>query len=351
MASYTQLPIPAYFDPEKVKEVWRVPYQERAVQALAWAKTHGLKPAAKDNPSICLMPIDIQNTFCLPEFELYVAGQSGLGAIEDNVRLIKFIYTNLGVITEIDPTMDTHTVMQIFHSLFWINDAGDNPTPGTIISVDDVEKGVWKVNPAIARSIADGNYMALQHYAAHYVRALAASGKYPLMIWPYHGMLGGIGHALVSSVEEAIFFHNVARSSQTGFEIKGGNALTENYSVLSPEVRTGPNGSPIGQKNARFIKKLLSFDMVIIAGQAKSHCVAWTIDDLLGEIRAQDPKLAEKVYLLEDCTSPVVLRDPSGNVIVDFTADGDKAFQRFADAGMHLVRSTDPISSWPGSVL
>ena len=156
-------------------------------------------------------------------------------------------------------------------------------------------------------------------------------------------MLGGIGHALVAAVEEACFFHNMARCSQTGFEIKGGNPLTENYSVLRPEVLDGFNGQPIAQKNARFIKKLLSFDAVVIAGQAKSHCVAWTIDDLLNEIVAQDPDLAKKVYLLEDCTSAVVVPG-----IVDFTPQADAAFQRFAGAGMHVVKSTDPIESWPG---
>ena len=33
------------------------------------------------------------------------------------------------------------------------------------------------------------------------------SGKYELTVWPFHALLGGIGHALVSAVEEAIFFH------------------------------------------------------------------------------------------------------------------------------------------------
>ena len=162
------------------------------------------------------------------------------------------------------------------------------------------------------------------------------------MIWPYHAMLGGIGHALVSSLDEACFFHNLARASQTGFEIKGGNPLTENYSVLHPEVLDDAAGRPIAQKNTRFIKKLLDFDVVIIAGQAKSHCVAWTIDDLLTEIQARDEALAKKVYLLEDCTSAVVVPG-----VVDFTDDADKAFQRFADAGMHVVRSTEPIENWP----
>jgi len=320
---------------------------DRAAEALAWAKKHGLRSAATDKTRVCLMVIDAQNAFCLPDFELFVAGQSGKGAIEDNTRLCEFIYRNLGVITEIDPTMDTHIAMQIFHPLFWMNESGQNPLPGqTIITEDDVNKGVWRVNPAVTRSVGGGNYMALQRYAEHYVHELAESGKYPLMVWPYHAMLGGIGHALVSSVEEAMFFHNVARSSQTGFEIKGGNALTENYSVLSPEVCSDQNGNPIAQRNVSFIKKLLGYDMVIIAGQAKSHCVAWTIDDLLRVILSEDPSLAKKVFLMGDCTSPVVIPG-----VVDFTPQADDAFRRFADAGMHVVYSTEPISNWPDSAL
>lgn len=339
----TQLPIPSFFDARRVGEVWRVPYQDRASQARDWAKQQRLQPAAKDKVRLCLMIIDAQNTFCIPDFELFVGGRSGMGAIKDNQRLCEFIYRNLGVITEIAPTMDTHTAMQIFHPMFWVNDAGENPAPMTMISLDQVQSGQWKVNPAIAYSLAKGNYTGLQSFALHYVKRLSNEGKYPLTIWPYHSMLGGIGHALVSAVEEACFVHNIARHSQTNFEIKGGNPLTENYSVLRPEVLDDPTGRPIAQKNARFIQKLLEFDAVIIAGQAKSHCVAWTIEDLLTEIQAQDPQLARKVYLLEDCTSPVVVPG-----IVDFTDQADAAFQRFAKAGMHLVQSTTAIADWSG---
>lgn len=338
----TQLSIPAFFDRTKVREVWRVPYQERATQAEAWAKQHGIPPSAKDKKKICLMAIDVQNTFCIPDFELFVGGQSSNGAVDDNIRLCEFIYRNLGVISEIAPTMDTHTAMQIFHPVFWINDAGEHPIPAaTTIALDDVKQGKWKVNPAIASSLAKGNYMAMQKHALHYVQKLSDEGKYPLTVWPYHSMLGGIGHALVSAVEEAMFFHNMVRHSQTNFEIKGGNPLTENYSVLRPEVLDGADGRAIAQKNTRFLQKLLEFDAVIIAGQAKSHCVAWTIDDLLAEILANDPKLAKKVYLLDDCTSPVVVPG-----VVDFTPQADKAFQRFANAGMNLVKSTQTMETW-----
>ena len=206
-----------------------------------------------------------------------------------------------------------------------------------------METGRWQANPAVAGSVTGGDVERLQRHAAHYVRTLAQRGKYPLMVWPYHAMLGGIGHALVSAVEEALFFHAVARKTQPRFEIKGHNPLTEHYSVLYPEVREGPDGEPIAQWDTARVHHWLGFDLVIIAGQAKSHCVAWTIDDLLTEIRAREPALARKVYLLEDCTSPVVVPG-----VADFSAEADAAFQRFAAAGAHVVRSVDPIETWPG---
>jgi nicotinamidase-related amidase len=87
----------------------------------------------------------------------------------------------------------------------------------------------------------------------------------------------------------------------------------------------------------------MDVDAVIIAGQAKSHCVAWTIDDLLKETIVSDKKLTEKVYLLEDCTTPVVIPG-----VIDYTEQANEAFQKFADEGMHVVCSSDPIASWPG---
>ncbi len=64
--SRKELPIPPHFNPEKVGEVWRVPYQERAVEAEKWARQNNIKPAANDRFRICLLPIDVQNTFCIP---------------------------------------------------------------------------------------------------------------------------------------------------------------------------------------------------------------------------------------------------------------------------------------------
>jgi nicotinamidase-related amidase len=325
-----------------VGQVWKVPYQQRAQDAKEWARQNKIQPASSDKLKISLFLVDVQNTFCIPDFELFVGGSTGTGSVDDNRRLCQFIYRNLDVITEICPTMDTHQAMQIFHSIFLVNDKGEHPEPYTLITFEDIEQGAWRFNPALSSNLnIDETYG--QEYLRHYTHQLKEGGKYDLTIWPYHAMLGGIGHALVSAVEEAIFFHSIARYSQPAFQIKGGNPFTENYSVLRPEVLEDAVGGKIAEKNVGFINKLLDFDLVIITGQAKSHCVAWTIDDLLNEIQISDRKLAEKVYLLADCSSPVVIPG-----IVDYTEEGNAAFERFAEAGMHIVSSTDPLSSWPG---
>jgi nicotinamidase-related amidase len=340
--SLRELSVPSHYRPEKVGEVWKVPYQERAEEARNWSEQYHIRPASNDIFRICLVAVDVQNTFCIPGFELYVGGRSGTGAVDDNRRLCEFIYRNLHVITQICPTMDTHEIMQIFHELYLINDKGEHPAPFTLISVEDIQNGVWKFNEALCYSFhIDKEFGHKQ--LLHYTTKLKEGGKYDLTIWPYHAMLGGIGHALVAAFEEAIFFHGVARYSQPDFHVKGDEPFTEHYSVLGPEVLEGPQDEPLARKSEKFFYKLIQYDAVIIAGQSKSHCVAWTIDDLLRDILAKDRQLVEKVYLLEDCTSPVVVPG-----IIDYTEQADNAFQRFADAGMHIVKSTEPIESWPG---
>ena len=335
----SNFPIPDFFDINKVGTVWQIPYEQRAQQARAWARQHGLQPASADSTKTWLMLIDVQNTFCIPEFELYVGGRSGRGAVEDNVRLCEFIYRNLGTITKITATLDTHTAMQVFHAIFFVDKDGNHPAPYTDIHVSELRDAQWKFNPALAAQFEIAPEYG-QQMMIHYAEELQKSGKYALTIWPYHAMLGGIGHALVPAVEEAIFFHTVARLANPDIVIKGRTPFTENYSVIGPEVLTGPMGEVLGTHDQRFIQQLHEFDRLIIAGQAKSHCVAWTVSDLLDDIMLADPQLAKKVYLLEDCTSPVVVPG-----VVDHTEAADAAYDWFAKAGMHVIQSTQPIPS------
>ncbi|MCX6065838.1 MAG: isochorismatase [Chloroflexi bacterium] len=329
------LPYPEFYQPESVSTVFQVDYADRSTRALAYRLKHALLPASTDRQKTWLLLIDVQNTFCIPGFELYVGGRSGRGAVEDNRRLCEFIYRNLDSITRISATLDTHSAMQIFHPLFFVDPDGNHPVAYTDIHVKDLQSGAWKFNAELAPQFGITPEYG-QEMMLLYAESLDKKGKYALTIWPYHAMLGGIGHSLVSAVEEALFFHAIARLSQTEFEIKGDKPFTENYSAIGPEVLLGPRGETLGVRNPQFIEKLKACDRVIIAGQAKSHCVVWTVSDLLDDIHATDPSLTRKVYLLEDCTSPVVVPG-----VVDHTEAADAAFAKFAAAGIHVVKSTE----------
>lgn len=343
------LPLPPFYEAKNAARYDYRPDQGRLhAQAALWRRGHAITAAAADSRDLHLLLIDVQKDFCFPEGTLYVAGRSGRGAIEDSARIAELVYRNLGRITNITTTMDTHFAYQIFFPSFWV-DRDDQPLEAhRVLGLAEVQAGEVRPAPAMARWLCGGNYPWLLQEVRHYCAELERAGKYQLYLWPPHCILGSDGHALAGVVHEARLFHSFVRGAQSWVEVKGGNPLTENYSVLRPEVLLRHDGQPLAQRNTLFLKTLLTSDAVLVAGQAASHCVKSTIDDLLGEILTQDPALARKVYLLTDCMSAVTVPDGRGGLLADFTPQAEEALQRFADAGMHLVRSTDPIEDWPG---
>lgn len=347
MNATKELPLPPSYDAARAAR-WDYGPDQQAVfdVAASWRKAHDLKPAGSDKFNLHVLLIDVQKDFCFPQGSLYVGGRSGRGAIDDNRRIAEFLYRNLGAITNVTATMDTHFAYQIFFPSFWI-DREDRPlTPHQEITADQVRSGALRPNPAVAKWLCEGNYGWLLKQATYYCTELEQAGKYKLYLWPPHCLLGSDGHALAGAVHEARLFHAFARGAQSWVEVKGGNPLTENYSVLRPEVLTRHDGQPLAQRNTQFLRTLLTSDAVVIAGQAASHCVKSSIDDLLTEIVAKDPALARKVYIMTDCMSSVTVPDGKGGFALDFTPQAEAAYQRFADAGMHLVKSTDPLDSW-----
>lgn len=333
------LPVPPHFNDESFETLYWPNYAELAELALEWRQQHDIPTIGRDKTKTALLGIDVMNTFCLQRGELYV-----MGAEEDSKRLGRFIYTYLHRLHRLIMTLDTHTGFQIFHPLFWVDVNGNHPSGGTQIKPDDVRNKTWQVNPNVVFNLGSTfqgvSVAILNQYAQHYVDTLADGGQYPLTVWPFHSMLGGPGHALVGGIDEAVFFHMVARQSQPHHEIKGGHPLTEEYSALGAEVTTAPDGMAITeQENTAFIKMLLAYDRLIIAGQAASHCVAWTITHLVQNL-TQD--LARKVYILRDCTSPVIIPN-----VRDYTDEAEAAFEMFTDANMNVVESTTPMDQWP----
>jgi len=348
-AKHRPLPIPSFFDPENAKRWEYSPDQPKVMmEADAWAKRHGVKAASTDQKKVHLLLIDEQRDFCFPKGSLYVGGRSGAGAMDDNRRVAEFIYRNLGIITDITCTMDTHMPNQIFFPSFWQDKDGAILSPFRFVETEQIKAGDVKPNPALAGWMCGGDYGWLMSQVRDYTQKLENAGKYKLYIWPLHCLLGSDGHVLVGVIHEARLFHAFARRARSVPEVKGGLFLTENYSVLSPEVLKAHDGRPIGNKNVDLIKTLIRSDYVVLAGQAASHCVKSSIEDLLNEINAQDPKLCKKVYIMKDCMSSVAVPDGKGGFLFDFTPQAEAALKTFEAAGMHVVDSTTPMEDWEG---
>lgn len=345
--SHAELPLPPFFRVETCRS-WRYEANASRLLALAseWVTQHGLKPSGSDRQRTHLLLIDAQRDFCLTEGQLFVGGRSGLGALQDTERLVRFIYRNLARITEITCTLDTHLPFQIFFPAFWVDRDGEHPAENTVVAVEQIRSGSLRPNPAVAWWLCNGNQAWLDRQVEDYCERLERTGRYQLYLWPPHCLLGSSGHALVGSVQEARLFHGFCRGAKNFMEVKGGNILTENYSAIAPEVLERHDGKALGARNEALLDNLLTADRVLVAGQAASHCVRATVEDLLRGMaeRGVDPG---RLYLLEDCMSAVAVPDGEGGFVADFTEESDAALESFREAGVHVVRSTLPMSSWP----
>lgn len=344
-----ELPLPPFYDPANAASWSYAPDQGALFDAAQeWRREHAIAPASNDRAKVHLVLVDVQKDFCFPRGSLFVGGRSGMGAVDDSDRLARFIYRNLGALTEITCTMDTHLPFQIFFASFWIDGAGEPLQPYREVTADEVRRGEALPNPALAPWLAGGDYAWLRKQAEFYCQELERAGKYRLYLWPPHCILGSDGHPLAGVLHEARMFHAYTRFAPNAIESKGSHPLTENYSVLAPEVMRTHTGEPLVERNTAFIRKLADADLIVVAGQAASHCVRSSVEDLASELRAVDPSLLRRVVLLEDCMSAVAVPDPAneGCFLADYTDEAEASLRRFGEAGMIVARSTDALESW-----
>jgi nicotinamidase-related amidase len=303
---------PSFYDPGRIGTLFYPDVARIAAEAAA----ANLAPAATDARDVRLVIIDMQVDFCHERGSLNVPGSLG-----DIRRTIEFVYRNAERITHITCSLDSHLPRQIFTPSWWADREGRHPPPFTIITAEQVEQGRWQplVEP---------------EWSLGYVRRLEQAHKKQLCIWPYHVQLGSVGHALDGELWSAVFWHSVARQAQPDWLIKGAVPLTEHYSILQPEVPVPDQ--PGGSKNQPFMDILARADWVVIAGEAESHCVLETVEDLVEEFGDQ-PQTLQKVLFLRDCTSPV--RHPE----IDFHAIALARFAELERRGVRFVNSTDPL--------
>ena len=83
--------------------------------------------------------------------------------------------------------------------------------------------------------------------------------------------------------------------------LKGLNPMTEQYSAVRAEVPV--DGDPRTQTNQALVDRIVDFPgLSFIAGEASSHCVAATAEDLFA---AMTPERLARVVLIEDAMSAV----------------------------------------------
>lgn len=302
----------AFYQPEKVGKLY-VPQTEKAVNQ---GRNAGVPPSSEDKKKIILLLVDAQVDFVHEDGALSVPG-----AIPDTQRTIEWLFRNLEQVTTVAASLDSHYPLQIFSTAWWLDKYGSHPKPFTIINSKDVTSGVWK-------PLYD------KEWSLEYVERLEEQAKKELMIWPYHTMVGTPGHSLTPALYEAIAYHAAARQSQPVFLNKGSIAKTEHYSILEPEVKVPEH--PLGDVNVAFLDLLASYDLVYIAGQAKSHCVLETVTSIMRHF-ADKPEIIAKMRVLSDCTSSV--QHPE----INFDAMANATLARYAQQGLKLVRSAEPL--------
>ncbi|EJL89239.1 hypothetical protein PMI15_00676 [Polaromonas sp. CF318] len=249
--------------------------------------------------NIQLLVIDPQNDFCdLPADWLPVDPVTGqatspalpvAGAHADMLRLAGLIREGASGLSAIAVTLDSHHRFDIAHPTFWKTGAGAAVGPFTPITAAQVRKGDYLPKDA-----------AMLPRALAYIDELERRGRYTLMVWPVHCEIGSWGHNVHPAVKAAYNLWEDSRLAMVQKINKGSNPWTEHYSAMQAEVPD--EDDPATQLNTALIASLDQADLLIIAGEASSHCVKATTEHIVANLPSGK---AGKVVLLTDCMSPV----------------------------------------------
>ena len=260
--------------------------------------------------NIHVLMIDNQNDFCNPKGSLFVPG-----ADASAIRATEFINRVGSKVDLFHVTLDSHQETHIAHPISWVGKDGKHPNPFTLITEDDVKRGVWRAtNPR------------RQAWFEHYVQELAKNKRYVLVIWPPHCIIGSWGHSLVPSVSEALRSWSKQKNHWVNYVTKGSNDDTEHYSAVMADVPR--DGDPSTKLNTRLIDILKISDEILIMGQALSHCVRNTVTDVANNFGEDQIK---KFVLLTDCSDNV----PS------FENFGTDFVKELTNRGMRTTTSVD----------
>ena len=263
-----------------------------------------------------LLIIDPQNDFMdLPEAALPVPG-----AQADMHRLAGLIDALSAQIDDIVVTLDSHAGYGIERTTFWVDADGAPVAPFTAITAADAQAGRFRPR--------DGARAA---EALAYLQALEAGGERTLVVWPVHCVLGSWGHNIEPVLAASIARWEQARARACDKVVKGLNPMTEQYSAFRADVPRADDART--QLNLPLLQRLAQGDdVLVVAGEAASHCVAASGQDMLAQWDAA--RLRNTVFLT-DCMSPVP----------GFESAAQAFLQQLRDAGVSCRSAAELIAA------
>lgn len=262
-----------------------------------------------------LLIIDPQNDFCdVPGAALPVTGANA-----DMQRLAQLMEKASAELTHITVTLDSHASIGIERTTFWAQANGEAVPPFTQIVESDVREGRFHPRDT-----------TLKGAALAYMRKLEQGGRYRLMVWPVHCVLGTWGHNIHDDVARQLAHWEQQRQRPASRILKGLNSMTEQYSAIRAEV-------PLDEDESTHTNRALielarpGSELLLVAGEAASHCVAATVQHLL---QVLTPAERQRVVLLADCMSAV-----SG-----FQPQTEAFFEDAAAQGARIMNSETALS-------
>lgn len=287
-----------------------------------------------------LVVIDPQNSFCkvVPVDRQQVEHDGELcvgGAWEDTQRLAAMVNRLSDKLVDINCTLDSHHPLHIAHPTWFRNGSGQEPNPFTIMRNENGKIIGSQFNNGTLQDVGEFKCAipTTTSWTLSYLEALQKSGRYPHCIWPKHCLIGSPGHNVVPHLFDAFNNWAIKNGATVNYVTKGSNPKVEHFSAVTAEV-IDPNDFTT-QLNTDLIKMLMEADVLLLAGEAKSHCLYFTIFDIAnnfanGNLGTQD-EFIKKCVLLEDCTA----------CIPGFETQTEKNYQDLVKRGLKIAKSTD----------
>ncbi len=269
--------------PEKnIEEIVEMVNAEKEVNfqdILDMGLSEDIEPAENDSVKTLLLVID-------PQFDFEDNGTLAVpGAIEDFKRLLRFTYDNIDKISKIMISLDTHFLFHVFSGSCWKDKNGEYVKPYTMITKEAADAG-------------DFTPIMYPNIFKKYLEGLDETSKKKLIIWTLHCLEFTKGWLPEQELVKMIYFHEAARKTRAFSIRKGQSIFSEMYGIFAEEY---PKDGVI-KYNTELTDIIAKYDRIIIAGEAKSHCVLESLKQFLA-IYSDRPEITSKVYFLIDCCS------------------------------------------------